>query len=441
MRKALAGLVAGIFVVACSDSSTPPTAPAAPRFTPDAVARASVALTSERAAWSDAFVNSLGTNVHLSYWHTAYGNLNGIVKPRLQALGIRHLRDEGAVVSMDSWMSSFYGEMNGLHSQLGVTFLLTTEPAKYDLNYAHVPLTRMLNFIAPGTVDGLEGLNEMDDRNITNWVWDDRTWQQALYKAAKADPRSHNFAVLGPTVTHGWNAASQLGDLSAYEDFGNIHSYAGGRVPEPWAQYEINMLGAINGTHRYHSTESGYHTGASNGNQPYISNLAMAKYIPRMFMEYFAEGVVRTYSFELADMTSDPSNPEWFGLVTSDGTAKPCYNALKNLIGVLQDPGSSISPGALMYSLNGAPALIHHTLLQKRDGRFYLALWQTTPTFSLSAEHDISNPNIPVQVSLASAHQVNLYTPLNSANAQSLGSTSSVTVQVPDHVVVLEILP
>jgi hypothetical protein len=441
MRTALAGLVAGIGIVACSDSSTPPTAPTARRFTSDAAARATVVFTTQRGAWSDAFVNSIGTNVHLSYWYTAYGNLSGIVKPRLQALGIRHVRDKGGVVASDSWMHTTYGSMNWLHSQTGVTFLLVTEPATYDLNYAHVPLTRLLNFIAPGTVDGLEGLNEMDDRNIANWAWDDRTWQQALYRAAKTDPRSRTFTVLGPSVTHGTWAATQLGDLSAYMDMGNIHSYAGGRTPEPWAQYQMGMLGAMNGTHRYHSTESGYHTGASNGNQPYISNLAMAKYIPRMFMEYFANGVLRTYSFELADMTSNPSAPEWFGLVTANGTPKPCYNALKNLIGLLADPGSSISPGTLTYSLNGAPSSIHHTLLQKRNGRFYLALWQTAPTFNLSTEHDVSNPNIAVHVSLASAHQVNLYTPLNSASAQSLGSTSSLTVQVPDHVVILEIIP
>jgi hypothetical protein len=368
--------------------------------------------------------------------------VSGIIKPRLQALGIRHLRDEGAVVSMNSWMDAFYGEMNALHSALGVTFLLTTEPAKYDLNYAHVPLTRLLNFIAPGTVDGLEGLNEMDDRGIANWIWDDRTWQIALYRAAKADSRSRNFAVLGPTVTHGWTAASELGNLSAFEDFGNIHSYAGGRVPEPWAHYEINMLGAINGTRRYHSTESGYHTGASNGNQPFISNLAMAKYIPRMFMEYFAEGVVRTYSFELVDMTSNPSNPEWFGLVTANGTPKPCYNALRNLIGLLKDPGSGISPGSLTYSLNGAPSSIHHTLFQKRNGRFYLALWQTASTFNLSTRRDISNPNIAVHLSLGvRPRYVNLYTPLKSASAQALGTNTSYTIQVPDHVVLLEIVP
>ncbi len=442
MRKALAGLVAGIFVVACSDSSTPPTAPAAPRFTPDAAVRASVVFTTQRAAWSDAFVNSIGTNVHLSYWHTAYGNLNGIVKPRLQELGIRHLRDEGAVTSMDSWMRAVYGNMNWLHSQLGVTFLLTSVRLPSDATYSHPPLTRILNFVQPGTVDAVEGLNELDDHNITNWVAYDRTWQKALFQIAKSDSRSRNFAILGPSLTHGRPAALALGDLSAYESFGNMHPYPGARVPEPWAVKDIEAFQPANVGRRFFSTETGYHTGNSNANQPFVSNLAMAKYMPRLFLQSFVDGVARTYSFELVDMTSDPSNPEWFGLVTASGQPKQAFNAVKNLLWLLNDKGPSFSPGSLSYSLNGAPSSIHHLLMQKRNGRFYLALWQTASTFDLISRRDISNANISVHVTLANKpHQVNLYTPLNSANARSLGSTNSFTVQVPDHVVVLEIIP
>lgn len=447
MRQALASLVAGVvIVVACSDESRAPTAPLAPSAAHVAAAAAarlaSLAPRAEHATSSDAFVNSIGTNVHLSYWHQAYGwGLYSIIRPRLQALGIRHVRDEGVVVSMNSWMATEYGNLNWLHRAAGVTFDLITAPASNTrANYRSVPLRRLLNYIQPGAVEALEGLNEMDDHHISNWASLDRTWQQALYRAAKSDPRSRHLAILGPTVTHGGNAARALGDLSAFEDFGAMHPYPGGRKPEGVATASAAVLEPANFGRRYYVTETGYHTGASNRNQPFVSNLAMGKYVPRLFLRFFNDGIVRTYTYQLLDGTNDPWDSDHFGLLTANGTPKPAYNALKNLIGLLADPGGGHSTGSLSYSLNGAPATINHSLFQKRNGRFYLALWQEVATFG--GGHDLANRTVPVHITLANRpHQLNLYTPLNSAAGRGLAATNALTIQVPDHVVVLEVVP
>src|ERR1035441_7820156 len=42
---------------------------------------------------ADAFVDFVGVNTHLGYSDTTYGDYEGILKPRLLELGVRHIRD------------------------------------------------------------------------------------------------------------------------------------------------------------------------------------------------------------------------------------------------------------------------------------------------------------------------------------------------------------
>src|SRR5574338_516931 len=72
-------------------------------------------VTSLPARSADGFVQSIGINVHLSYFQTVYGTgWTTIVKPRLLELGVRHLRDGGSVHTSDDWMRVVYGRMNEL---------------------------------------------------------------------------------------------------------------------------------------------------------------------------------------------------------------------------------------------------------------------------------------------------------------------------------------
>ena len=47
----------------------------------------------ESARPADAFVDYVGVNTHLGYSDTTYGDYEGILKPRLLELGVRHIRD------------------------------------------------------------------------------------------------------------------------------------------------------------------------------------------------------------------------------------------------------------------------------------------------------------------------------------------------------------
>ena len=71
------------------------------------------------------------------------------------------------------------------------------------------------------------------------------------------------------------------------------------------------------------------------------------------------------------------------------------------MISLLGDPGADFTLGSLDYSLAAAGIAvvddqnfktgeIHHTLLQKRDGTFYLILWNEIVSYDNAAERDIN---------------------------------------------------
>ena len=70
------------------------------------------------------------------------------------------------------------------------------------------------------------------------------------------------------------------------------------------------------------ATETGYYTGSS---QYSISELAQAKYIPRVFAEYFRHSIAKTFIYEFLDEGADGEMEDSFGLVRADLTQKPAY--------------------------------------------------------------------------------------------------------------------
>ena len=172
----------------------------------------------------------------------------------------------------------------------------------------------------------------------------------------------------------------------------------------------------------------------------------MGKYVPRLLFEYFNRGVQRTYLYELVDQGADPDKDERdenFGLLRYDGTEKPAYGALENLIGLLEDPGPPFEAGSLDYSLGGEVESVHRTLLQKRDGRFYLVLWQEVPSYNLETGRDLYVEPQRVQLTLDEPIKVaNLYQPNRSASRiKTYTAPKRITLDVPDELLVIELVP
>jgi hypothetical protein len=82
---------------------------------------------------------------------------------------------------------------------------------------------------------------------------------------------------------------------------------------------------------------------------------------------------------------------------------------------------------------------VHSTLLQKRDGRFYLALWQELLSWNHKTKSDISVPTRAVTLTLPRSASFRVYKPSVGATPAQQASGTSVTVQVPDEIVIVEI--
>ena len=91
-------------------------------------------------------------------------------------------------------------------------------------------------------------------------------------------------------------------------------------------------------------------------------------------------GAPRLYGYQLIN-----NNAEDFALLNSNGSPRLQFTALKNLIALFKDPGAAFVPDRLAYTLSGVSTGIQQMLFQKRDGRFYLAVWQGVLSSSLTS--------------------------------------------------------
>lgn len=400
------------------------------------------ALVSETPKTTDAFVNSIGVNTKLTYLQSSYGNFDGLVKPKLVALGILHARDEGITAKSDGWMNLVYGRMKTLSSS-GVKFNLSMRPAEGAPDYKQIyNWDRFLKWALP-VVEDFEGLNEWDYKcRCTDWVAKTRDFQKALYAKVSADTRTRGRPVFAPSMGNP-NNASLVGDLSFSSNYGNLHPYPGGGQPLANLSYHTSRVNAISKTRPWVITESGYHNAMQwFGGHPPVSERAAARYIPRLYLEYFAAGVRRSYVTELLDLAPSTTDRELnFGLVRANGSVKPAYTAMQNLIRVLKDPGGPFTPSALSYSLGGDQTNLKRLLMQKRNGVYYLALWQGVTSYDLTARKDVTIGSRNVSVTFpAAVSGVRLFDPLQSVNATKTWSRpTSVTIAVPDYPVIVEI--
>lgn len=425
-------LGAATLAAACSDTTEP---------TP-ALDTASLVTTSAKSA--DAFVQSIGINTHISYFRTTYGTgWSTIIRPRLLALGVRHVRDQGTVTSSDGWMSTVYGRMREL-SDSGVKFNLILRLADGSADYASTAhLSRLLSYTG-NAVESFEGLNEHDASGHANWVTELRTFQQAAYRYLKSDSRSAGLPVYGPAMAQAIGF-SYVGDLSSALDGGAIHPYPGGQRPLNAVATHVTYGRKISGAKPMMATESGYHNAlAWTGAHPGVSEAAMGRYAPRLALDYFNAGILRSYQYELIDEGTSTSDREMaFGLLRSDGTPKPAYTSLKNLITLLADPGPAFATSSLSWELSGDTTNVRRLLLQKRNGHFFLVLWHDAFSFNLTTK--VTNPPSAKKVTLRLAvrpARIRAYASLTSTAAVTdVSGASSVALTVPDSPLVIEVTP
>jgi hypothetical protein len=163
-------------------------------------------------------------------------------------------------------------------------------------------------------------------------------------------------------------------------------------------------------------------------------------YTLQTILEMKTHGIERTYIYELMD---DPSSPQ-LGLMTSTLQPKYSYTALKALTGLLADKGASFDPEELQYSLTGATTNVHHLLMQKHDGSFYLALWLNQPIYNPANNQSLNVTPQKVTVTLDAAHAVQTNWSINSTGVLTTTKVNSsyvYDIMLTPSITLLKIVP
>jgi Chitobiase/beta-hexosaminidase C-terminal domain len=399
-------------------------------------------LPSERAAQADSFVDSIGVQTHASYTNTAYGNWSQVMAA-LQSLGVRHIRDGLPVTS--TFVSNFQQlAAAGIHCTCGFGLpntLTTTQIVSY---LQLVQATEALE--APNECDAAPNCGGGGLTGIANGV--------AFLPILDATSAATTLPVVGPSYQTqlGYTSSGNIGSTMA---FNNLHIYFGGRNPGSGGWGEGDPQGHFYGSFDWWMdqgnidapgvpdmvTETGYLAYPTATTAGTIPESVEASYTPRTVLIAYSKGIKRTFIYELVD--------EWattgYGLLANDFTPKPAFTALKNLIGTLQDPGASFTPGSLNYNITGNTNTLDHVLLQKRDGSYWLVLWLE------QSSYDATN-NVPVTVTpqsvtlsigagLKFGNLIQFDTSGNSTPTASANSGYTLPLTISDQVSIVEIQP
>jgi hypothetical protein len=386
------------------------------------------------------FINSVGVNTHLNYFDRTYGNFS-LVERELRSVGIRHLRD-GAHLQNDDYNKFLYGRWAEL-GKSGIRFDVVLDP-RSNLGPLTTALLEQIDQLSGHTIESFEGPNELDVSNMPDWPALDRSYQQEISGAAHSLPDAAQIRLIGPSLAFVAHGEAFAGPLDGFDE-GNLHPYPAGKMPSVIFPEQIDLAQQAFGKKPIVITESGYHNALNDhSDQPGVSEPAAARYIPRLFLENFSRGIVRTYLYEFLDEAPDPglsNNQLHWGLIRADGTEKPAFTALRRLMDELNDGAEPASPTQFSWSLDTTNPAIHHLLLQKSDGEIDLILWQEVRSFDVRSQKDIENPPVNTVLSLPSqAQSVALYEPTGQAEPiKTYTSTSTVPLSVPDAPLVIAI--
>jgi hypothetical protein len=372
-----------IFNGSISDVSIYPTALSAASVQNHFIKGQLAAFVSEAPKDSDAFVDSIGVNTHMSASGTSYTSSSFI--SLLEASGIRHVRD--GLQASPSWYAQTLKRLGaaGIHASLVMNPGQTAQQ-----------ITSTVSGLK-GSIEAVEGLNEPDDHGqpASVWIPAARSAQQTLWSTVKGNAATASLHVVGPSIVSESNHAA-LGNLSTYMDRGNIHDYFSNFNPgtSGWGGLDrygiygsissgMNVSAINSGSNPIWATEAGYQDAGTTR----VDDRTLARYVPRLFLENFLHNIDRTTIYAFYD--DGGIAPDHFGLVTPSNAPKSSYYAIKSLIHSLADPGPTFSSTSLSYMLAGSTSNVQHLLLQKRDGTYELVLWVETESYNPSTFSDI----------------------------------------------------
>jgi hypothetical protein len=375
-------------------------------------------MTTLTAVTAASFINSLGVNTHIDFNNYGYQNL-ATVESALEYLGIKNVRDSAQSSSdLTAWLQ--------VAQATGVKF------DDYMPEGSPASMQSALNLVsqlaAEGVLNMIEGGNEEDDAyaaSLGNTLTITAQFQQQVWALGQA----LHLPVINMSFGAGWTATNdwhgdydKVGDLSAYTNYANAHTYPNpGQSPDSAIQ-QINSDALLAAASRpVITTEIGWDNAT-------FSQSSVAQYVVQAALDGIKDGDVKLYYYALFDDGSGQ-----FGLMNQDGTPKPAGVALHDLTTLLADTGAtanSFTPGSLSFTLGGNQATDNTLLIQKSDGSDWLALWDET-----ASTHSVT-------LTLAStASQIVVYDPVTgTSSVASVSNSNTINLSLGNDPLLIEIL-
>jgi Ca2+-binding RTX toxin-like protein len=387
------------------------------------------------------FLSGVGVDTHIPYTDGGYANISNVLSD-LQYLGVHTVRDgitdgENGSAPLSSYIAL---------AKAGVQFtFIVVASSDADLS-RQLGLIDQVQTAAPGSVLAVEGPNEINNQPLTfdgvSGLQGALNLQAALYKAVHADP-----ALAGVRVDYftGYDAgAIATGPdpvAAGLADYDNQHPYPqAGQAPAGWVSRSMALPNTTAAGEPAVYTETGYTT-AANGVSPDVQ----AKYTLDLLFDTAGQTISRTYLYQLMDAYApgSPQGDDGYGLFDDAQAAKPAAMAIHDLTTILGADGaaSGSALGQLGYSVTGLDSTGHSLVLQKADGAYDVVIWAEPQIWNASAHQEIAASAQTATLSLSQAvGGYAIYDPLSgTAPIGSGGQTSSISVAVTDHPVIVEL--
>jgi hypothetical protein len=417
--------------------------------------------------YSDDLVEFMGVNTHFMYEPNPTPTA---MVQQIANVGFRYHRDGG--VDSGSNASKFLGFIDAVAALTSPTYkaIGCRQSLVSSVVYFPVPTTSV-SFITnarAARIWAVEGPNEPDlsqnsqqnfqkygglvyPQSLVKYAHD---WRSAINGGGSnwvnvklMDPSPGQYGNMSQWTT-GENTYGS--NYSAYCDYNNFHTYAGGQVETNNYVPGLNDVKAIQGMSGLPvvQTEFGYNNNGKTGyaGQPGVSQRAKAKYTLRSYLYYYQQGLLKAFVYDMYSV--DASNNGWsIGNATPPGLAL-AGTACQNYINLLADPTGGVGTlGKLNITFTGTTSNFVSQLVEKASGRFYLIMWYQVSSFNTSTQVDIeTNHSTTVNFNGIVPTTVNLWLPTFNATSQqtwnnTLGSNAHITTPVYDHLTILEIIP
>jgi hypothetical protein len=385
---------------------------------------------------------SIGVVVHFNYTDGAYARPDEAVKD-LAYLGVTHLRDR--TPEMDTKYPEARHPYIDIMKQ-GYSFNFLARGGDFTPVDTIAPLTQ-LERAAPGMIDSIEGFNEVDHDGVSyrgvKGPQGAVAAQSALYAGIRADP------VLGHLPVYDLTGVPWPQPNEKRADFLNSHLYAqNGNPPGFWFDEAADK--ALKRGMPLVVTEFGYASMPESGWLVIgVDKRTQAKGILLGLFQAFSRNVERTYIYELLDEKPDPLMNErefHFGLFDYDYRPKTSAKAIHNLTAILKDTSAAsrtFTPLSLDIDVDHFPEALRGMVIAKADGTLYLTMWNDVAFWDRAAGKPVESKPVTVTLPLPGGLKAQaLYDPLESAKAvRTYNGETTITLDVPDHPVMLEVRP